>query len=407
MKKIYSIICFVIFFGNLAITLNSQTTTEKLNQELNTIFQNSNIPGMAVAIVSKDNILYQNEFGYADVAAKIPYTKNTIHNIGSTSKTFIGMAIMQLVEQGKLTLDTKINEVLPFEITNPYHPEIAITIRQLATHTSSIRDRNFNYGLKAYVSDDDIKGNRNGLPFISKIQFKRMLKNEDIALGEFLQNTLTQKGKWYKKKNFYKHAPGTIEEYSNIGAGLAGYIVELVSGEKYADYVVKHILKPLKMEATGWTIGAASQSNFAKRYIKGIPVPTYHLTTYPDGGLYSSVADLSSYLMAMIRGYKGEGALISPVSYQQMMSNQFEQGPLANSMEAGAGRRGIFWDIFDKGAKGDIGHNGSDPGILSFMYFNPDKEVGYLLLSNTDSAGDDIQEILKIWQLMVNYSVEF
>lgn len=407
MKKHHFIIGLIFFLGNLSITLYGQTTTEKLNQTLSLTFQNSNIPGMAIAIVSKDKILYQNQFGYADIVAKTPFTQNTIQNIGSTSKTFIGMAIMQLVDQGKLTLDTKINTVLPFKVTNPYHPEQELTIRQLATHTSSIKDRTFNYDLKAYVSDDNAKGNRKGLPFINKVQFKRMLKNEDIALETFLENTLNKKGKWYKKKNFHKHAPGTKEEYSNIGAALAGYIVELVTGEKYADYVVNHILKPLKMDASGWTIGAESQTNFAKRYIKGTPVPTYHLTTYPDGGLYSSVADLSTYLMAMIRGYKGEGKLISQAAYQQMMSNQFEQGPIANSIEEGAGRQGLFWDVFDKGTKGDVGHNGSDPGILSFMYFNPEKGVGYLFLTNTGSEGDDIQSLLKMWESMVKYSKEF
>ena len=407
MKKMYYIICFVLFVGNLPISLNSQTTTEKLNQELNTIFQNSDIPGVALAIVSKDKMLYQNEFGYADVAAKTPYTQNTIHNIGSVSKTFIGMAIMQLVEQGKLTLDTKINEVLPFKVTNPYHPEIAITIRQLATHTSSIRDRNFNYSLKAYVSDDDTKGNRKGLPFISKIQFKQMLKNEDITLAAFLQNTLTKKGKWYKKKNYHKHAPGTTEEYSNIAAGLAGYIVELISGEKYADYVVNHILKPLKMKATGWTKETTNQALFAKRYIKGVEVPDYHLTTYPDGGLISSTADLSTYLRAMIRGYKGEGELISPASYQQMMGNQYGQAPLVHSIIEKGDKRGVFWDILSKKKNGDIGHSGSDPGILSFMYFNPELGVGYLLLTNTDSSGEDIQSVVKMWRTMIKYRAEF
>ena len=302
MEKDNLIIYFLFFVSLSFTTLHSQSTTEKLNQALSETFQNSNIPGMAVAIVSKDKILYQNQFGYADVANKTPFTQNTIHNIGSTSKTFIGIALMQLVEQGKLTLDTKINDILPFKVTNPHYPEIAITIRQLATHTASIKDNNVNYNLRAYVSDDDAKGNRKGLPFIYKIQFKRMLKNEDIGLGAFLQNTLAKNGKWYRKKNFYKHAPGTKEEYSNIGAGLAGYIVELVSGEVYADYVVNHILKPLEMDASGWTIRAASQANFAKRYIKGTPVPRYHLTTYPDGGLYSSVADLSTYLRSVIRG---------------------------------------------------------------------------------------------------------
>lgn len=403
MKNITTVVLLSLFLLGLAAPIIGQTTTVQLSQKLTETFQSSNMPGMAVAIVNKDKILYKNQFGYADVAAKIPYTHNTLHNIGSTSKTFIGMAIMQLVEQGKLTLDTKVNDVLPFKVVNPYHPAVAITVRQLATHTSSIRDRTFNYDLKAYVSDDNTKGNRKGLPLMYKIQFKRMLKNKDISLEEFLENTLSKKGKSYKKKNYYKNAPGTTEHYSNIGAALAGYIVEVITGEKYADYVVNHILKPLKMEATGWTAATTNQAQFAKRYVNGVPFPDYHLTTYPDGGLISSTADLSKYLMAMIRGYKSDSQLLSAASFQQMMSNQYEQVPLVKTLKETAGRSGVFWDIFAKKGTGDIGHNGSDPGILSFMYFNPESGIGCLLFTNTDAEDKNIKEVVKMWEILIKY----
>ena len=286
--------------------LTGQTANEKLDKALGDAFQKSNIPGMAVAIVNKDKVLYQNEFGYADVANKKPYTQHTIHNIGSTSKTFIGVALMQLVEARKLDLDADINDYLPFQVRNPYHSNTPLTLRQLATHTSSIRDRNFNYGLRAYVSDDNTKGNRKGLPLIYKIQFKRMLKNENTQLGEFLENTLSKKGKWYRKKNFYKNAPATAENYSNIGAALAAYVIEVVTGEEYAEYVKNNILQPLKLNASGWTFESTNSAQFAKRYIGGIAVPKYSLITYPDGGLISSTADLCTYLIAMMKGYYGE-----------------------------------------------------------------------------------------------------
>ena len=403
MKKYYSLICCLSFTIQLIIPLNGQTTSEELSKTLAHTFKGSNMAGMAVAIVNKEKVLYQKEFGYADVAAKRPYTEHTIHNIGSTSKTFIGIALMQLVEQGKLTLDTNINDLLPFEVANPYHPNVAITIRQLATHTSSIRDRTFNYDLRAYTSKDGAKGNRKGLPLMYKIQFKRMLKNEALPLGDFLQNTLTEKGKWYKKKHFYKTTPGTTEHYSNIGAALAGYTVEIVSGEKYADYVVNHILKPLKMEATGWTAATTNAAQFAKRYVNGVAFPDYHLTTYPDGALISSPADLTRYLMAMIRGYQGDSQLLSAQSFQEMMRNQYQQAPLVHSIQETEGRSGIFWDIFAKKGTGDIGHNGSDPGILTFMYFDPESGIGCLLFTNTDAEDKGIKQVVKMWQTLIKY----
>lgn len=405
MKNPITFLSFLALWCGLINPINSQTPVEKLSQELSTAFNNSSIAGMAVSIVNKEKILYQNEFGYADKATKTPYTQHTIQNIGSTSKTFIGIAIMQLVEQRKLTLDTKVNDILPFTITNPHHPQTAITIRQLATHTSSIKDRTFNYDLRSYVSTDAVKGNRKGLPLIYKIQFKRMLKNESISLGTFLENTLSKKGKWYKKKNFHKMAPGTTEDYSNIGAALAGYIVEIVSGEKYSDYVVNHILNPLKMDATGWSMETTNSKLFAKRYVNGKAFPNYHLITYPDGGLISSNADLSSYLMAMIKGYNGESAILSAQSFQQMMRNQYEEAPLVNSIQETEGRSGIFWDIFAKKGNGDIGHNGSDPGILTFMYFDPILGIGYILNTNTDAEDKNIKAVLEIWEILVKNKI--
>lgn len=403
MNKFSTILCFIILLSGLSTPLKSQTPAENLSQELSAAFKKSSIPGMAVSIVNKDKVLYQNEFGYADIDKKTPYTQHTIHNIGSTTKTFIGISIMQLVEQGKLTLDTKVNDILPFTVTNPYHPETPITIRQLATHTSSIKDRTFNYGLRAFVSDDDTKGNRKGLPFIYKVLFKKMLKNESIPLAEFLENTLSTKGKWYKKKNFYKKAPGTTEEYTNIGAALAGYIVEIVSGEKYEDYVVNRILQPLKLEATGWHKESTNSKLFAKRYVNGKAVPDYHLVTYPDGGLISSNADLSTYLMAMIKGYYGESDLLTPQSFKLMMQNQYEIAPLVSFIQKTEGRSGIFWDIFAKEGNGDIGHNGSDPGILTFLYFDPISGIGCLLKTNTDAEDKNMKAVIEIWELLIKH----
>lgn len=406
MKKYSLAVTIFILTIIIGTTLKGQTATEELDQELTKTFQSTNIPGMAVAIVNKDKILYQNEFGYADLSTYAPYTQHTIHNIGSLSKTFIGIAIMQLVEQGKLTLDTKINDILPFKVVNPHHESLDITVRHLVTHTSTIRDRIFNYGLRAYVSDDNTKGNRKGLPLKYKIQFKRMLKSEQVTLGQFLENTLSKKGKWYRKKNFYKYAPSTEENYSNIAAALAGYIVEVITGEKYADYVVNHILQPLGMTASGWTYESIDQSQFANRYMKGNPVPNYRLITYPDGGLISSVADLSTYQMAMIKGYYGECNLLSATSFQTLMTDQFSQPPLAQSIKTYERRYGVFWNIFGTKGPGDIGHGGSDPGVLSFMFFDPASGLGCLLLTNTE-ADTHHEEVVKMWELLIKHREGF
>ena len=140
MKKILSILIISAIF---CLTLFAQDKAKELDTKLTEIAEKGHLPGFGVAIVSKDKTLYQKGYGYADLANKKPYTKNTVQNIGSVSKTFIGVSLMKLVERGKLILMTRISDILPFKITNPYYPESPITIRQLATHTSTLKDTDY------------------------------------------------------------------------------------------------------------------------------------------------------------------------------------------------------------------------------------------------------------------------
>ena len=119
--------------------------TDSLSIAIDKIYQQGHVNGFSVAIVNDSAILYNKGFGLADIATQKPYTKNTVQNIASISKTFIGVALLKAQELGKLRLDDPINNYLPFEVKNPNHPEAPITIRHLATHTSSILDTDY-YG---------------------------------------------------------------------------------------------------------------------------------------------------------------------------------------------------------------------------------------------------------------------
>ena len=391
-----------LLFVLLPLLLNAQQTAAEFTQSIESTFQNAGIPGLAVSIVSKDSILYEHAMGYADVATQRAYARNSVLNIGSISKTLIGVALLQLSEAGRIDLDIDINEYLPFSVSNPHYPERPITLRQLATHTSSIRDRSWNYDMRAYVSDDDQKGNRKGLPLLTRIQFKRMLKNEHLPLGEFLEKTLSAEGQFYSKKNYYKIPAGTEAHYSNIGAALAAFVVERVSGTPYRQYVAQNILNPLGMTSAGWHFTDFDENVVATRYIRQVPIPDYELITYPDGGLVCSTADLARYLMAMMRGYYGQSEFLPASAFQQLMSNQLESSILAETMSDPEERSGIFWDLYGKEKTSEIGHSGGDPGILTLMYFDPQNGLGCVLTTNC--SGDDTQgAVVKIWQDMVRY----
>ena len=99
------------------------------------------IVGLGAAIIVNKKVVWMKGYGFADKEHGVPFTPDTIMNIGSISKTFTGVALMRAVQEGKLSLDEDINTYLPFKVINPFFPNERITLRQLATHTSGITDR--------------------------------------------------------------------------------------------------------------------------------------------------------------------------------------------------------------------------------------------------------------------------
>ena len=160
------------------------------------------------------------------------------------------------------------------------------------------------------------------------------------------------------------------------------------------------------MQASTWDFNQVNQEQLAKRYINQQAVPDYQLLTYPDGGLYSSCADMSIYLQEMIKGYYGESEVLSAGSFTTMMSNQFDQLPLKSTLIKTAGRSGIFWNIFGVQGVGDIGHSGSDPGVLSFMYFDPITGMGCVLLVNSDEH-KQLKQVIQLWETLISHRNDF
>ena len=121
-------------------------------------------------------------------------------------------------------------------------------------------------------------------------------------------------GRYYSKDNFLNVKPGTHREYSNIAAGLAGYIVEVAVGMKLNVYAKQHIFTPLRMSNTGWFLSEVDPAKHSKLYVaqngSTIPIPLYELTTYPDGGVRTSVSDLSKFFIALLNDGVYEGTRI-------------------------------------------------------------------------------------------------
>lgn len=393
-KLVFLVLCNTVFF--VAFAQTTKVTLEQLTEELEQISKLGHINGFSVAIVNSDSIVYTQGFGYSDIVQKKEYTSNTVQTIASISKTVIGISLLKAQELGKLKLDDPINKYLPFTVINPYFPAEPVTIRHLASHTSTIKDAS-QYEGKGYVlierENAGAKVNKNFRP-----------PNEMMDYAVFLENILSEKGAWYKKKNFIKKKPGEIFEYSNIGAGLAALVLQNAVNEPFHQFSKTHVFTPLNLSNTGWSLSDVDGSKHTKLYADiETELAPYQLINYPDGGLITSSTDLGLYLSELISGYQGKGAVLNKESYAELFSPNLNDDNHKNRSESSYNdeyNMGIFMGM---SATGQIGHSGGDPGVTSLMFFNSDTKMGKLLIANTKLSKEGIKNFIQIFKTLASY----
>lgn len=378
---------------------------DSLDAAVSTIYQQGLFNGFAVSVVNEKSTLYQKGFGFSDMVKKKPYTENTIQNIASVSKTFVGIALLKAQELGKLNLDDPVQKYVPFKVANPHFPQTPITIRQLATHTSSILDNEFylskNYFLKPDQKLDGVK-----LSFDDEQVFNPA--DSIISMDLFLENVLAENGKW-NKNSFSANKPGSIYEYSNVGTALAAFIIEKATEQSFNSFTKEYILKPLQMKDSGWSFEEIKFSKFSRLYENpNTPLPYYQSATYPDGGFITNINDLSKYLTELIKGYNGKGTILTQKNYKEYFTPQLtasnfternDKNPYSESYNTG-----IFIGF---GYTEYIGHTGGDPGVMSMLFFDPKNNLGRIMIFNTnfsDKKGNDA--FYGIWNVLEKYQLK-
>ncbi|MBE9463841.1 serine hydrolase domain-containing protein [Dyadobacter subterraneus] len=326
--------------------------------------------GLGAAIIVDQKVVWMKGYGYADLENKKPFTPSTIMNIGSIGKTFTGVCMMKALEDKKLSLDQDINTYLPFKVINPYCPNEKITLRNLATHTSGITDRSAVYDSAYYYGGD-----------------------HPTPLGQFLKSYFDPKGRFYSKDNFLNQKPGSYREYSNIAAGLAGYIIEQAVGMPLNEYSKQWIFKPLKMKNTCWLLSEINPSLHSKLYDKQTDtlktIPLYGLATYPDGGVRTSVAELTNFFIALLSDGSFQGKrILQKTSVDTMQRFQFTPESKPANIKLNELNSGLFWAT--KMDVTQIGHGGTDPGVKTEMLANLSKEVAVILFTNTSLTDENL-----------------
>ncbi len=335
--------------------------------------QDVEFTGYATSIIEQNKQEIRT-YGFQDKNREIKYDSLTTQPIGSVSKLVIGLAVMKAAELGFINLDTDINEYLNFKVINPnsknYSP---ITLKHLATHTSGIKD-NEKFYIQSYSKGFE----------------------SPHSLEEFLKSYLTRRGKRYSKKNFSKHPSGEEYSYSNIGAALAAYVIESASKIPFDSFTEKYLFQPLGMKHTHWHYNEDQIKIYSQLFDeKDNPLDFYSLATYPDGGLKTNIADLSKLLQTLIKGYQGDSDILSDTSWKVFFAKNFSDTNPIKGVNPKEPNSGIFIVYAKSGA---IGHTGSDPGVSTIMFFNPETLQGKIFMANEDITEDNVDSFKNIWE---------
>jgi CubicO group peptidase (beta-lactamase class C family) len=292
-------------------------------------------PGAVVTVATRDGLVFAKGYGHADVAAGTPFTADTtLVRPGSVSKLFTGIAVMQLVDAGKLDLDKDVNAYLDFSIPTP-GGGVPVTLRRLLRHRAGFEEH-----VKGLFSRDP----------------------EPEPLGRWLARSLPPR----------LFPRGDIPAYSNYGVALAGYIVERVSGEPYAAYMERHILEPLQMTRSTFRqpLPSALAPMMAKGYrIGGKPLGVFEtIAGAPAGALSATGTDMARFMRALLNGGVLDGVRI--------LSKERLDEMTAPRDATAAGYLGLAF--FGRKLKGydTIGHDGETMAFFSALTLFPAQDFG-------------------------------
>lgn len=308
------------------------------------------IAGVTVSVVKDGALFFAKGYGYADVAARKPVDPaTTMFRIGSVSKLFTWTAVMQLVEQGKLDLETDINQYLDFAIPATFAEPI--TLRHVLTHTPGLEE-----------------------------------DSRDLFTTD--SSHITPMGTWLPAHMPKRvRPPGTYSSYSNWATAVAGYIVERVSGLSYDDYVEQHILTPLGMAHT--TTRQPLPARFAADMSHGYQwkdgwyeSKPFEIITggAPAGSIAASATDMARFMLAHLGGGAlGDARILSPATTAQMHTRLFGHDDRMPGFAHG---------FYEQSANGLrlIGHGGDTQWFHSDLALIPSENVGVFISTNTDQG---------------------
>jgi CubicO group peptidase (beta-lactamase class C family) len=339
--------------GDEAQTAGPQLAKEDLEAFLDGFvpmqLERDDIAGAVICVVKDGKVVLEKGYGFADVKKGKAVTPDaTLFRPGSISKTFLWTAVMQLMEQGKITLNRDVNDYLDFRI-RPWFG-VPVTMRDLMTHTPGFEE---SYKDLFVVNVSDLE-----------------------PLGPYLATHLPRE----------IFPPGTTPAYSNYGAALAGYIVQRISGMPFDDYVEQNILQPLRMNHTTFrqplpsNLGPLMSNGYDRA--SGKPKGFEYVQAWPAGSVSTTADDMSHWMIAHLQNGEYDGVrILKPETAELMHSRAWTNMPELNGGAYG------FYEMSRNGRR-IIGHGGDTQWFHSLMGLMLDDHVGFFVSYNSAGQGD-------------------
>jgi len=317
------------------------------------------LSGMGVGVVQDGKLIYAKGFGLADASTNKAVTPDTIFRIGSISKTFTAIGIMQLWEKGKFKLDDPVNSFLKsFQVLHPDPYAPPVTFQHLLTHTSGIGEMRSTGELVKSIL----------MPGSSFQKFKKHVPPLQEYYNGLLEPDVYPEKKW---------------AYANNAFATLGQLIEDISGEPFADYMRRNVFDALGMYKSDYVLTDRVKDELAQGYqlkkCKLEAVPYFEFPGYAAGTVMSSVNEMAIYLAALMNGGSNEfGSVLKPETIKKMLTPYYQEDPHLASM-------GLGFFLEDLDGHPAAWHGGSLAGFNAAMWVAPGDKLGVVAFANSNT----------------------
>jgi CubicO group peptidase (beta-lactamase class C family) len=342
-------------------------TLPELQKAMKDVLDKDHMPGAGVALVSNGDLLWCGGIGKADLASGRDITCDTEFRVGSISKSFVALALLKLQEEGKINLEARLQDVAPeIPVKNRWESTNPVRIVNLLEHTAGFDD----------MEASEVYNFKDSYDFPLLEVFKRFQEPQDV--------------RW---------PPSTRSAYSNPGYGIAGYLIEKITGKPFDLYIRETILRPLGMANADFPFTDADKALLATAYDEQPPRALGYPYIYlrPAGDLKASPGELAKLVQFFLRrGKAGEEQLLKPESINRMESVETTSAA-KNGLRLGYGLANYSEVV---GGVVTHGHDGGIDGFISTYRYMPEQNWGYVVLLNSTES---FQALLDLNTLAIDF----